>query len=135
MKISVDLQWKHAWLTRAAVCVLLLVLQMLPAQDLPALNRDAILGHLNAVITWYRDTENKVQAAGLPSDAIYEDTARNLAAEVVRLAFQSARAEAVALGGSEKSPNATQASTSSPQQQDFTQIAARSAGEIDGLDS
>jgi small-conductance mechanosensitive channel len=135
MKISVDLQWKHAWLTGAAGCVLLLVLQTLPAQDLPALNRDAILGHLNAVITWYRDTENKVQAVGLPSDAIYEDTARNLAAEVVRLAFQSARAEAVALGGSEKSPNANQASTSSPQQQDFTQIAARIAAEIDDLQS
>jgi small-conductance mechanosensitive channel len=135
MKISVDLQWKHAWLTGAAVCVILLVLQTLPAQDLPALNRDAILGHLNPVITWYRDTENKVQAVGLPSDAIYEDTARNLAAEVVRLAFQSARAEAVALGGSEKSPNANQASTSSPQQQDFTQIAARMAAEIDDLQS
>lgn len=135
MKISVDLRWKHACLTVAPVCVLLLVLQTLPAQDLPALNRDAILAHLNAVITWYRDTENKVQAVGLPSDALYEDTARNLAAEVVRLAFQSARAEAVALGGSEKSPNANQASTSSPQQQDFTQIAARMAAEIDDLQS
>jgi len=75
-------------------------------QELPPLSRDAILGHLNEAITWYHDTTTKVQAAGLPSDAIYEDNTRNLAAEVVRLAFQSARTEAALITANEKSPNA-----------------------------
>jgi small-conductance mechanosensitive channel len=124
-------QWKRTWLSVAALCVLLGILQTLPAQDLSALNRDAILGHLNAVITWYRDTQNKVQAAGLPSDAIYEDSTRNLAAEVVRLAFQSARAEATLISASEKNHNANQQQSSIPQRQDFTQMAARISAEID----
>src|SRR6266436_5796114 len=68
----------------------------LRGEDQPAtqLDRDGLLGHLNAVITWYRDVTGKVQPTGLPSDAIYQDNAQNLAAQVVRLAFQSARAEA-----------------------------------------
>ena len=105
------------------------------AQDLPALNRDAILGHLNEAITWYRDTTSKVQSAGLPSDAIYEDNTRNLAAEVVRLAFQSARAEAAVIAANEKSPNANQTAKAPAQQQDLTQIAARIAAEIDDTQS
>ena len=68
----------------------------LSGQDQPAiqLDRDALLGHLNTVITWYRDITSKVQPTGLPSDAIYQDNAQNLGGQVVRLAFQSARAEA-----------------------------------------
>ena len=49
---------------------------------------------LDAAITWYRDGTNKIQAVGLPSDAIYEDNTRTLAMEAVRLAFESARAAA-----------------------------------------
>src|SRR6185369_3231768 len=58
------------------------------------LDRDALLGHLGAVIIWYRDVTTKVQPTGLPSDAIYQDNAQTLGAQVVRLAFQSAHAEA-----------------------------------------
>jgi small-conductance mechanosensitive channel len=130
MKISVNLQWKRAWLFAAAFFVLVVALKISRAQDMPALSRDAILGHLNAVITWYRDAGNKV-STGLPSDAIYEDTAHNVAAEVVRLAFQSARAEAAVIAASEKNPNANQASMPPAQQQDLTQVAARLAAEID----
>jgi small-conductance mechanosensitive channel/regulator of replication initiation timing len=130
MKISPNVRWKRAWLFAAAFFVLVVALKISRAQDMPALSRDAILGHLNAVITWYRDAGNKV-AAGLPSDAIYEDTTHNLAAEVVRLAFQSARAEAAVIAASEKNPNANQLSTPPAQQQDLTQIAARLAAEID----
>lgn len=111
------------------------VLSISLAQELPALNRDAILGHLNAAITWYRDATNKVQAAGLPSDAIYEESTRNLAAEVVRLAFQSARGEAAVITASEKNSNANQAAKTPAQQQDLTQIAARIAAEIDDTQS
>ena len=104
---------------------------MSTAQDLPALYRDAILGHLNTVITWYRDVENKVQEAGLPSDAIYEDSTRNLAAEVVRLAFQAARAEAALISSTEKNHNVNQPPSSTAPQQDFTQMAARISAEIE----
>ncbi len=101
------------------------------------LDRDAILHHLNEVITWYRDVTSKVKPVGLPSDAIYEDNTRSLAAEAVRLAFQSARAEAAiitAMNKSEKSggSDATQASNAQPtQQQNLAQTAAKIAAQID----
>src|SRR5258708_7255135 len=134
MKICANLSRKRAWLCAAAFFVLVAFLNTASAQNLPPLNRDAIVGHLNTVITWYRDTTNKVQPAGLPSDAIYQDSTRNLAAEVVRLAFQSARAEAAVIGATEKNPNANQASTP-PAQQNLTQIAARIAAQIDDTQS
>jgi small-conductance mechanosensitive channel len=134
MKICANLSRKRAWLCAAAFFGLVAFLNTAHAQNLPPLNRDATVGHLNTVITWYRDTTNKVQPVGLPSDAIYEDSTRNLAAEVVRLAFQSARAEAAVIGATEKNPNASQASTP-PAQQNLTQIAARIAAQIDGAQS
>jgi small-conductance mechanosensitive channel len=114
-----------------------------PAQ----LDRDAILHHLNAVITWYRDVTTKIKPVGLPSDAIYQDNTRELAADAVRLAFQSARAEAAILSGMSKSdkfganasggmPQAnggaqpTQ-STQPTQQQNLAQTAARISAQID----
>jgi small-conductance mechanosensitive channel len=69
------------------------------------LDRDAILGHLNAVITWYRDATSNVQSTGLPSEAIYQGNAQALAAQAVRLAFQSARAEASLIDASAKAAN------------------------------
>ena len=59
-----------------------------------ASTRDGILGHLNAAIGYYRDTSSKVQAGDRPSDSVYQDNGQALAAETVRLAFQSARAQA-----------------------------------------
>ncbi len=118
-----------------AITMLLGVVSVLGAQEVPALHRDVILGHLNEAITWYRDTTTKVQAAGLPSDAIYEDNTRNLSAEVVRLAFQSARAEAALIATSEKNTNTNQTAKAPAQQQDLTRIAARIAAEIDDTQS
>jgi hypothetical protein len=85
--------------------------QTLCTQSVPALNRDAVLGYLNEVITWYRDTESKVEGVGLPSDALYEESTRNLAADVVRLAFQAARAQAAVVEANQKNPNASPGST------------------------
>ncbi len=53
---------------------------------------DAIIHHLSAVISWYRDSTTKVQPPGFASDAIYQGDARTLAEQAVRLAFDSARA-------------------------------------------
>jgi len=135
MKTAINSRSKPARIFIVALAMVIGVAAVSVAQDLPALNRDAILGHLNEAITWYRDTTTKVQAAGLPSDAIYEDNTRNLAAEVVRLAFQSARAEAAVIAANEKSPNANQTAKAPAQQQDLTQIAARIAAEIDDTQS
>jgi small-conductance mechanosensitive channel len=111
-----------------------------PAQ----LDRDAILHHLNAVITWYRDVTTKIKPVGLPSDAIYQDNTRELAADAVRLAFQSARAEAAIISGMTKSDKAgANASAGTPQanggaqptqptqQQNLAQTAARISAQTD----
>ena len=114
-----------------------------PPPPAPAgtLDRDAILHHLNAVITWYRDATTKIKPVGLPSDAIYQDNTRNLASEAVRLAFQSARAEAAIISATSKvgkssgadiGSNAPQPTTAQPtQQQNLAQTAARIAAQID----
>ena len=108
-----------------------------PAQ----LDRDAILHHLNAVITWYRDVTTKIKPVGLPSDAIYQDNTRELAADAVRLAFQSARAEAAIISGMNKADKAganAAGGASQPDgtaqpthQQNLAQTAARIAAQID----
>jgi small-conductance mechanosensitive channel len=112
-----------------------------PANPPAQLDRDAILHHLNAVITWYRDVTSKIKPVGLPSDTIYQDNTRNLAAQAVQLAFQSARAEAAiiaAMSKTDKSDANAAASDSSPadngqptQQQNLAQTAARIAAQID----
>jgi len=135
MRTSTYLENKPARIFIVALAMMIGVASISVAQELPALNRDAILGHLNEAITSYRDTTTKVQAAGLPSDAIYEDNTRNLAAEVVRLAFQSARAQAALISASEKNPSANQTAKPPAQQQNLTQIAARIAAEIDDTQS
>src|SRR5579863_355489 len=99
----------------------------------PAVDRDAILSHLNAVISWYRDSSSKVQSVGLPSDAIYQDAAQNLAQEAVRLAFQSAKAAAVLVNASDQAtPTATpDASGASTQQQNLAQTLITLKARID----
>jgi small-conductance mechanosensitive channel len=99
---------KRPGLTLAvALLTVLAALPAMPAQTPVGLNSDAILDHLNAVINWYRGAVTRVPTVGLPSDAVYQYNAQNLAAEVVQLAFQSAQAEAAII------PAASAASTPS----------------------
>jgi small-conductance mechanosensitive channel len=125
----------------SAIILLALTVQSLRAQTAAQLDRDAILHHLNTVITWYRDATTKIKPVGLPSDAIYQDNARNLSSEAVRLAFQSARAEANILSMADK---ATAASAGAPapspgaqptDQQNRAQSAAKIAAQIDDTQS
>ena len=53
-----------------------------------------VLMHLNAAINWYKNLTTKVQAGTEPRDAIYLSNAEEFGGQVVRLAFQSARAQA-----------------------------------------
>jgi small-conductance mechanosensitive channel len=68
-------------------------------------SRSDVLGHLSAVITWYRDSTTKGPSVEIPSDAIFQDNIQALAAETVRLAFQSARAEATRASDSNPTPD------------------------------
>src|ERR1700675_1098249 len=66
------------------------------------LDSDAVINHLNAVIKLYRNASAELQTGGAPSDVIYQENEKSLTAEVVRLAFQAARAEAAAIRATEK---------------------------------
>lgn len=99
----------------------------------PSVDRDAILNHLNVIISWYRDSGSKIQSVGLPSDAIYQDTSQNLAQQAVRLAFQAAQAAAVLVNASDQTnaPAAAAASAGSTQQQNLAQTLATLKSRID----
>src|SRR5262249_22917545 len=56
--------------------------------------QETFRGHLNEVINWYKKLTTDVPPGQEPSEAIYSTSAQNLGAQVVRLAFQSARAQA-----------------------------------------
>src|ERR1700730_12298775 len=75
------------------------------------LDSEAVINHLNAVIKLYRNASAELQTGGAPSDVIYQQTERNLTAEVVKLAFHAARAEAAAIRATEKAgaPSTTSA--------------------------
>jgi small-conductance mechanosensitive channel len=79
------------------------------------LDGEAVINHLNAVIKLYRNASAELQTGGAPSDVIYQDNEKNLAAEVVRLAFQAARAEAAAIRATEKGASASSSAQSSAQ--------------------
>lgn len=51
----------------------------------------AIVRHLNAAITWYKQLTSADEAAGLPSDAFYLDNARGLAKQALLLGLPISR--------------------------------------------
>src|ERR1700688_3563862 len=79
------------------------------------LDGEAVINHLNAVIKLYRNASAELQTGGAPSDVIYQDNEQSFTAEVVRLAFQSARAEAAAIRATEKNGASTNSAQSSAQ--------------------
>src|SRR5580692_9261823 len=83
-------------------------------------DRNAVLGHLNAIISWYREATSNVQPGELPSDAIFQQNVRSLAAQAVQLAFDSARAEAALLG--ESSSSASSSASDGAPAQNYTQM-------------
>ncbi len=92
----------------------------IPPINLPGMadRSDLILKHLNAVITLYRNLSKQVPTVGMPTDTIYQNSARALAGQVVQAAFQSATADALLLssaGGSAADPNAQDVTRLAPQ--------------------
>lgn len=99
------------------------------------LDESAVLYHLNQLINWHRHSTIGVQPIGLPSDAIYQDNAKNLSSQVLRLAFQSAKAEAAVLTAQQKKSEISQPSTGSTQQQNLLQMQAKTSSQIEQFQS
>lgn len=95
----------------------------------PQLDSALVLHHLDTSIGWYRSVTSSIQSSGLPTDAIYQDNAQTLAAEAVKLAFQSARAEASIIAEQQKMSPAS-ASEQNTQQQNLAQMETRVTGQI-----
>jgi len=105
-------------------------------QSTSQLNPDAVLNHLDAVINWYHNITTNVPNSGQPSDAIYRSNAQSLAAEAVRLAFQSAEAEAAVI--SEQTAPPAQNVPEPPSangQQNFSQMQAKIASTVASTES
>ena len=107
------------------------------AAALPAIQLDesAVLSHLNQLINWYRHSITGIQPVGLPSDAMYQDNAKNLSSQILRLAFQSAKAEATVLTAQQKKSEMIQPSSGSTQQQNLLQMQAKTSSQIEQLQS
>lgn len=75
------------------------------AQTPAQFSGDDVIAHLSAMIAWYRDLTTNVPPTGLPVDSIYRENAESLAADAVRLGFQSARAEAPLMSTGDKPSN------------------------------
>ena len=102
---------------------------------LPSLSLDGSLAlhHLNQTISWYRHSTTGIQSVGLPTDAIYQDNTRSFGAEVVRLAFQSAKAESALITAQQKGENP--AVTQTTQAQNLAQLQTQTSDRIDQLQS
>jgi small-conductance mechanosensitive channel len=101
------------------------------------LDRAAVLNHLNSVIGWYREATNRVQTPGLPSDVVYQDTAQNLATSALRLAFDSARAEAALIDAPAKgaAADADQANAGGTPQTNYSRMQTQVSTQVATLES
>jgi len=99
------------------------------------LDGQAALHHLNQLIRWYRHSTAGIQTVGLPTDAIYQDNTQSFAAEAVRLAFQSAKAEAALIVAQPQNNGENPPSGETTQQQNLAQMQARTSSQIDQLQS
>jgi small-conductance mechanosensitive channel len=94
------------------------------------LDSDAVINHLNAVIKLYGNASAELQIGGAPSDVIYQENGKSYTADVVKLAFQAARAEAAASRATEKS-----GAPSSSSGQSSAQTEARNKARIADIQS
>lgn len=94
------------------------------------LDGDEVLHHLNQVISLYRHSTMEIRDVGLPSDAIYQDSAKALGAQAAQLAFQSAKAES-ALILAQKGEGPNQGASESTQK--LEQLQQKTTSQIDQL--
>jgi small-conductance mechanosensitive channel len=118
------------------LCVGFAPAALVNADDQPAVSSDAIIRHLSAVISWYRDSTTKVQPPGFASDAIYQGDARTLAEQAVRLAFDSARATVPIVNAQGQQPAADddgQPAQGATQSQNLAQFKAKTSAHLADL--
>jgi small-conductance mechanosensitive channel len=120
IKRAGSIRWILIGWNFAALISMGAALPSLLAQTPQGLRSGAILDHLNAVINWYRGAMSRVPTVGLPSDAVYQMNAQNLAFQAVQLAFQSAEAEAVLIPAS--SPAGAQNTAGASSQQNLAKM-------------
>jgi small-conductance mechanosensitive channel len=116
---------------RALVILFFIVLVLAPygvmSQSAPAPNptaggEEGIVPFLNQNIVWYRDLTQQQQLATEPSDVLFFNDNRQIAEQVVRLAFEYARARAQALAAQ---PTAPANSANASPYQTLTTLAAK----------
>ena len=83
---------------------------------------EAIIPYLNQTIVWYRDLTQQQQLATEPSDVMFFNDNRQIADQVVRLAFEYARARAQALAAQ---PNTSANPDNASQYQTLATLAAK----------
>jgi len=76
----------------------------------PQVPESAVLNHLNAAISWYRQLTAIDQGAGQPSDILYLSAARSQAKQALQLAFQASQSIA-ALSAQQANSKATSSDT------------------------
>ena len=97
------------------------------------LDGDAVLHHLNQLISWYRHSTTGIPAVGLPSDTIYQDNAQTLGLQAVRLGFEAAKAEAAVIAAQHKTNGGGEPSGETTQQQNLTQLLAKTSAQVNQL--
>jgi small-conductance mechanosensitive channel len=122
--------------TSLIFCVSLTSAALVNADDQAAISSDAIIHHLSALISWYRDSTTKVQPPGFASDAIYQGDARTLAEQALRLAFDSARAAVPIVNAQGQQPASDddgQPAQGATQSQNLAQFKAKTSAHLADL--
>jgi small-conductance mechanosensitive channel len=117
-------------------CLSLTAAALVNADDQTGVSSDAIIHHLSAVISWYRDSTTKVQPPGFASDAIYQGDSRTLAEQAVRLAFDSARATVPIVNAQGQQPSADddgQPAQGATQSQNLARFKAKTSAHLADL--
>jgi len=96
----------------AFLCLVFCGLTAVADQDAPASPPD-LIGYLNQTIVWYRQLTRQQQLARQPSDILYLNDDREIADQVVRLAFDFARARAQAMAAQGTIPQSNSAEAGS----------------------
>ena len=115
----------------AIVVLLFTAASVRPADAPPTSQPDDILRFLNQTVVWYRLLGSQQQLVNEPNDAVFVNDNRRIAEEVVRLAFEFARAEAQQIASqTPTSANAAQNQANPSQYQNLINLTEKSKQEI-----
>jgi small-conductance mechanosensitive channel len=101
-----------------------------PTTTLVTSRPEEIISFLNQSVVWYRLLGGQQQMVDEPSDAIFFSDNRQIADQVVRLAFEYARAESQQLSASAGTGQNTQTAPNTSQYQNLVNIAEKTKKEI-----